>query len=404
MFHHESLEAHEARCLSDESLSPQWDAIVIGAGPAGSIVARELARLGKQVLLVDKAAFPRSKVCGGCLNAAGMATLERIGLGDLPGRIGAQPLDALSIYCSGMRSQLGLTGNVAVARDLFDMALTCAAVTAGATFRDRTEARPDVLAEDCRWLQLTMGGCHHRVAAKIVIVAAGLSGWREDDAKAKRRLVANSRIGAGTVLPMSSDDFKSGVVDMSVGQGGYVGIVRLADGRLDLAAAFDKRFVAEVGGPAQAATQILREAGAPVPSRLDEATWHGTPALTHRLPHVALPRTFVVGDAAGYVEPFTGEGMAWAMQAACEVAPLAARAIEAYSPSLGVEWEARHRRLLSRRMIVCGMVGRLLRYPRLARLATTVLARAPWLVTPLVRSINRPSYNRQYQPEALARY
>ena len=49
------------------------DVLVIGAGPAGSVTARELARRGRRVLLVDKAAFPRPKVCGCCLNAAAVA-------------------------------------------------------------------------------------------------------------------------------------------------------------------------------------------------------------------------------------------------------------------------------------------------------------------------------------------
>src|SRR5262249_23647918 len=45
----------------------RWDAVVVGAGPAGALAARELARLGAAVLLVDRATFPRWKVCGCCL-------------------------------------------------------------------------------------------------------------------------------------------------------------------------------------------------------------------------------------------------------------------------------------------------------------------------------------------------
>ena len=366
-----------------------WDVIVVGAGPAGAIAARELARLGKQVLLVDKASLPRRKVCGGCLNAAGMATLARLGLENLPASVGAQPLDSLSLHCGGKQTAINLTGNVAVGRDVFDMALAREAVASGATLFANVEARPDGDDPDRRWLQLTHAGRNVRVAARIVIVAAGLNGWREPGVQEKRRPVRNSRVGAGTILPFCSSDYEPGTVYMSVGIGGYVGIVRLGDGRLDIAAAFDKQYLAEAGGPAAAAQKILEQARVPVPGDISNAAWFGTPALTHRLPHVALPRTFAVGDAAGYVEPFTGEGMAWAMQAAYELAPLASRAATAYSPSLAAEWEAQHRRLLSRRMLVCGAVGRLLRHPRLARLATTVLARAPWLAAPLVRSINR---------------
>ena len=66
--------------------SELWDAVVIGAGPAGSMTARELARLGRKVLLVDKAAFPRGKVCGCCLSGSALTTLRSVGLGGLPAR------------------------------------------------------------------------------------------------------------------------------------------------------------------------------------------------------------------------------------------------------------------------------------------------------------------------------
>src|SRR5215212_4439345 len=57
-----------------------WDAVVIGAGVAGSIAAYQLARSGARVLLVDRATFPRDKVCGCCLNAHALRALEECGL------------------------------------------------------------------------------------------------------------------------------------------------------------------------------------------------------------------------------------------------------------------------------------------------------------------------------------
>ena len=77
----ESIQAAE---LSADVSAHVWEAVVIGAGPAGAVAARELAHQGLSVLLVDKARFPRRKVCGGCLNAAVLMLLEQIGLGDLP--------------------------------------------------------------------------------------------------------------------------------------------------------------------------------------------------------------------------------------------------------------------------------------------------------------------------------
>ena len=72
-----------AICSNGRSMNDVWDAVVIGAGPAGALTARELARLGLRVLLVDRAKFPRNKVCGCCLNGAALAALRELGLGSI---------------------------------------------------------------------------------------------------------------------------------------------------------------------------------------------------------------------------------------------------------------------------------------------------------------------------------
>ena len=69
-----------------------WDAIVIGAGPAGALSATLLARQGSSVLLVERRAFPRRKVCGGCLNARALSSLDRACLGASVRALGATPL------------------------------------------------------------------------------------------------------------------------------------------------------------------------------------------------------------------------------------------------------------------------------------------------------------------------
>ena len=64
----------------EQIVEQRWDVTVVGAGPAGVVAASECQRLGRKVLLLDKASFPRPKVCGGCVNQSMLATLERVGL------------------------------------------------------------------------------------------------------------------------------------------------------------------------------------------------------------------------------------------------------------------------------------------------------------------------------------
>lgn len=364
-----------------------WDALIVGAGPAGSIAAICLARTGKRVLLVEKATFPRWKVCGGCLNRGALEVISRLGITQVLGRSAAQQLNELALVCQGRQARLRLPGNVAINRALFDAALADQAVAAGATLITGVTARPGIVAEGHREVRLNIGHEHDRTAkAKVVIVAAGLNGWHS---VTQPHRATDGRIGAGALLSHSPDFVAPGSVQMAVGHGGYVGAVRLADGRVDVAAAFDRSFFDDGPGMASAVGRILKQANLACPAELDDVVWTGTPQLTRRAEHVADHRLFVIGDAAGYVEPFTGEGMAWAMRGGEAVAPIAMAAIDSYGDSLPSAWELQHRRLLAHRMGVCSAVSRLLRQPLTVGVAVRVLSRAPWLAQPLLRNINR---------------
>jgi geranylgeranyl reductase family protein len=118
----------------------RFDAIVIGAGPAGAVAALVLARGGARVALVDKSAFPRDKACGDLVGPRGVKVLEEIGLLNLFGAAHAQALgDMLVVGPTGRRVRLpsapGLTypgHGLAIPRVRFDAALRNAALEAGA--------------------------------------------------------------------------------------------------------------------------------------------------------------------------------------------------------------------------------------------------------------------------------
>ena len=97
-----------------------------------------------------------------------------------------------------------------------------------------------------------------------------------------------------------------------------------------------------------------------------------------------------IGDAAGYIEPFTGEGMAWAMASAVAVIPLVERSVAGDSLDLVSEWAAVHRACVGERQWTCRALAWSLKRPTLCRLAVRALQLIPALATPVVRSLNRP--------------
>ncbi len=348
------------------------EALIIGAGPAGAVTARELARRGVSVLLVDKARFPRPKVCGCCINAAAVATLRRLGLAHVLAK--GVPLRDVRIGAARHTACVKLPGGVSLSRETFDAALVEEATAAGAEFRDGVTARFDnggvQLAGEC---------------PSVVVLASGLTGTDAMPA-AGSRIGAGATTAAGVVPPF----FTPGSIFMATARGGYVGLVRVEDGRLDVAAAFDVEFVKLCGGPGAAAEMVLGEVGWPRVPGLAELPWKGTPALTRRAKQLAGHRWFAVGDAAGYVEPFTGEGMAWAIASAAALAPIAARGATEWDDSLTREWETIHRRRIASRQQTCRVVSRVLRSSTLTTFAVRALAAFPLLSRPVVASINRP--------------
>jgi menaquinone-9 beta-reductase len=373
-----------------EAARHTWGAVVVGAGPAGAMAAHELSRRGVTALLVDQAAFPRAKVCGCCLNARGVATLAAAGLGDLPARCGAVPLRTFELAAGGESARLALSG-VALSREALDTALVRAAVAAGADFLPQTRAALVAGAgatATVRLVSVPQGAA--AVRARCVLAADGLGGrLLKRSGLGEAPAAAGARIGVGVVSAEAPAYYRPGTVYMACGERGYVGLVRLEDGRLDVAAALDAAWVRASGGPGRAVQPLLAAAGLPPVPGLAGLAWRGTPALTRRASRLAGERLFVLGDAAGYVEPFTGEGMAWALAGGLSVAPLAAEAARRWRPSLAGAWAATYRRVVVRRQYLCRAAAAVLRRPLLARALVRLLARVPALAAPLLRHLNR---------------
>ncbi|WP_422924252.1 NAD(P)/FAD-dependent oxidoreductase [Singulisphaera sp. PoT] len=370
----------------------RWDAVVIGAGPAGTLAARQIAWAGARVLLVDKKAFPRTKVCGACLNGQALAVLRSIGLESLIDRLGAVEPEQLQVTFRHRSARFPLPEGRVLSRARLDAALVEAAIAAGADFIQETSAVVERAEGDVRRVRLTRPDRSALAEARLVIVAAGIGNTCLDHhaEPLRTRVAVASRVGLGTVVDECPPAYREPRISMAVARDGYVGIVRDEDGRLNVAAAVAKEMLRRAGSPGEAAAAILYEAGAmPVPA-LESSQWQGTPPLTRQTRPIAASRLFLLGDATGYVEPFTGEGMAWAMASGRAIAPLALRAIGEWEPGLIGEWSRLHGRLVGRRQAICRGFAAVLRRPWLSRLVFETATRAPVMTRGLIQRVNSP--------------
>lgn len=363
-----------------------WDAVVVGAGPAGALCAYQLARLGRSVLLLERSKFPRSKVCGSCLGGVARRALEKAGLADLPERCGAVPLESAVLSIGGVSATIRLGRWLALSRERFDAALVDQAIQAGVVFLQETHADLGRVGANYRVVSVRNRTGTEEVRGRVIIGADGLGGRLLARAGAPGpHMLPNARIGAGQIISDGDPFFAPGRVYMACGREGYLGLVRLEDGRLDLAAALDPQALKAHGGVGPTVAALLTSNRWPVPKTILSTGWTGTPVLTRRSPVLGAERVLIVGDAAGYVEPFTGEGIGWALAGALRLAPLAA---QPWAPRHLQRWQCGYRQTVLRRQTVIGWAARVLRDPFLTRLTIRVLGACPWLATPVLRLIS----------------
>jgi geranylgeranyl reductase family protein len=130
----QSLKEVPQPSLSEEDLQATWDVAVVGAGPAGATAAAHLGRKGRRVLLLDRAAFPREKVCGDGLIADAIACLDRLGvLGQVQA---AGSTTSLTSIFSPSRVELTVQGTfMTLERSVLDGLIAAEAVRSGAVLR-----------------------------------------------------------------------------------------------------------------------------------------------------------------------------------------------------------------------------------------------------------------------------
>ena len=300
---------------------PRFDAVIVGAGPAGSTAALCLARAGASVALVDRRSFPRDKACGDLVGPRGVRLLSELGV-DLPGamRVG----DMILVGPSGRRALLPALPGIeypdhafAMSRVAFDNALFEAAVSAGASpVRDVFRGLAGDAAAPTGVL-LADGG---ELTADVVIGADGAT----SPVASAAGLVDTRRVLWGFAL-RSYLDVTVDLPHILLWEPqpwqlfpGYGWIFPTEDGRanvgLGLAVAADRSLARQAGEQLGAFCDQLTRYGLLPSARLAAAPRLGgwlKMGMVGTVP--ARGNVLLAGDAAGLINPLQGEGIAQAM-------------------------------------------------------------------------------------------
>ncbi len=315
------------------------DVLVIGAGPAGAASAALLARAGHDVLVADRAAFPRDKPCSEYLSPEAVRVLDRLGVLNALEGAGAQPLDGSIVYGPGGARLHGLFGEarpapfrrtgLSVSRRVLDAVLVCAARSAGAAVLERTRFEDLVYHGGAVAGAVVRGPRGRRVIrARLVIGADGLRSG------VAGRLGARSRGGLRRVALVAHVGGVPGLArsaEMHVGPRGYVGINPLGDDVANVALVVPASAAGAARGRADAFFFEALQGFPGVRGRVDPRkvvrAVLATGPFAARSRRVTADGALLVGDAAEFFDPFTGEGICTALRGAELVAAHAGAAL-----------------------------------------------------------------------------
>ncbi|HEX5633699.1 MAG TPA: NAD(P)/FAD-dependent oxidoreductase [Gemmatimonadales bacterium] len=356
------------------------DVLIVGAGPAGSACAAFLARAGRRVVVIDRDAFPREKPCSEYMSPATVRVLDRLGVGRALREAGATPLHGTRVHTAGgalhgrfapsVRDPFPETG-LAVARRELDLALVRAARAAGATVLESTQLGDLTRAGDGRIVGAAIATPEGAlsVRAPLTIGADGLRsrvarslGGRRHGHPRRYAFVAHV-----TGVPDLHD-----TAEMHVGPDGYVGLNPIGGGVANVALVVPERVANDARGRLEpfflerlatfpgvrgrvAAAGIVREVLATGPF----AAWSS---------RVTAPGALLVGDAADFFDPFTGEGICSALRGAEMVAATAGEALDDGPARLDAalrEYRWARRRAFAGKWAVERLIGYAMEWPAL---------------------------------------
>jgi flavin-dependent dehydrogenase len=373
------------------------DVLVAGAGPAGSATAALLARSGCSVLAADRAAFPRDKACSEYMSPETVRILTRLGVVAALEKAGGIALEGLNVsapwgasahghFARTTPSPFRPTG-LSISRRILDHELVMAARAAGAVVAERTFVeellydRGSITGAVLR----DRAGQRHSIRARLTVGADGL------------RSVVARRIGHRTHGKPHRVAFvahMTGVRDMGLsaelhfGRTGYVGLNPIGQGCTNVGLVVPaERAVSARGRVEQFFFDTLGEfpdiyqrvtAGEvvrPVLATGPFAAWSG---------RVVAPGALLVGDAADFFDPFTGDGIYSALRGAELVAETMVNHAGTSLPDALLEYRRMRRRVFAGKWILERLIGWSMYFPRLFERGVARIGRRDGMADTLV--------------------
>jgi menaquinone-9 beta-reductase len=301
------------------------DVAIVGGGPAGAISAMLLARAGLDVVVLERAPAWRWRACGVFTSPAAVAALRRVSRDRLDLASVARPIPAMRVETRrgvAFRMTYGGTGALAdsavgLDRPRLDRQLLDAARAAGAEIRlgahvERIVLR-SVTAAMSAGSRLVIRGGDDPIEARVVVGADGLRSVVAHVAGVARRSSLRPRVGLTFHLPdpLGTEPHDARMVVMG---DGYVGLAPVPAGRLNVGIVLGPSWRADLrsrGAVAMARgiVERLPAGGEPPLDWRPEDAVAGAWPLGHRVSRRAGDGWLLVGDAAGFLDPFTGEGL-----------------------------------------------------------------------------------------------
>jgi len=375
-------------------LTESFDVVVVGAGPAGSSAAAVLGERGRSVLLVEKDLFPRHKVCGEFLSADALSSLERIGAREAVEGATVERITKGMLYlASGHAVAFTLPAPaIGLSRFRLDDLLARRARAVGVDVRFDARVVSAQPAHGGFHVRFTHRQVEREAAARAVIGAWGR--WDALDRAMERGFLGRRARFFGWNRDFGGDTgFLVGRVHLYLFSGGYCGLSRVEGGAVNLAGVVSEE-AWKRAGDWTAVVDAARERNRALDSDLARLTpgpigYLGTgPVFFTRKPPVEND-LLMAGDAAGVIDPFSGEGQAAALASGILAAEAAERFLsgelsrekcsrayaKAWRDRFGrrFAWSAAFRRLILNRRI--GAVAGRLAGERLVRFAISATRR-----------------------------